>query len=140
MSTKTEFNYSISKYAPFQDAAEAERVRNIRKEDLTKHSNPEFKIRIIPDEDIAFLRIHDLFSRIKDSAEKGEKLVLILPQPHPQYIKVAYLINKYRINCRHLHTFNMDEWADEEGNSAPDTWPRGFMYAMLNNFYHRIDE
>jgi len=140
MSMNNEFMYGISKHAPFQDAAEAERVRNIRKEDLANHPNPEFRINIIPDDDVAFLRIHDLFSRIKDSAERGEKLVLILPQPHPQYTKVAHLINKYRINCRHLYTFNMDEWADEEGNSAPETWSRGFMYAMLNNFYYRIDE
>jgi glucosamine-6-phosphate deaminase len=34
----------------------------------------------------------------------------------------------------------MDEWADEDGNIAPETWPRGFMYAHLRNFYDLIDE
>jgi len=34
----------------------------------------------------------------------------------------------------------MDEWVDEDGNVAPETYPNGFMYAMLNNFYNRIDK
>lgn len=140
MSEKTDFTYGVTGHAPFRDAAVAARVRSITREDFTKHDNPEFRIRVIPDEEIAFMRINDIFSRIKESSERNEKLVLILPQPHPQYISVAYMINKYRINCKNLFTFNMDEWADEEGNSAPETWPRGFMYAMLNNFFYRIDE
>jgi glucosamine-6-phosphate deaminase len=56
-----------------------------------------------------------------------------------QYTKVAYLINKFRVSCRNLYTFNMDEWADEDGNSAPETWPLGFLYHMKNNFYKIID-
>jgi len=34
----------------------------------------------------------------------------------------------------------MDEWADEDGNIAPETYPNGFMYAMKNNFYYKLDE
>ncbi len=89
---------------------------------------------------MAFLRIWDIFSRIKKAYEENKRLVLILPQPHPQYKKVAYLINKHRINCRHLYTFNMDEWADEDGNIAPESYPKGFLYAMMNNFYYNLDE
>ena len=135
-----EFSYGVSGFAPFQDRDVCERVRNVDRRDICTHSNPDFNIQVLKDDDIAFLRIHDIFSRIQESDEKDEKLVMILPQPHPQYVKVAHLINRYRVSCRNLHTFNMDEWADEDGNAAPETYPNGFMYAMLNRFYARIDE
>jgi glucosamine-6-phosphate deaminase len=34
----------------------------------------------------------------------------------------------------------MDEWADQQGNIAPETYPKGFMYAMLHNFYYNLDK
>ncbi|HEX2923734.1 MAG TPA: hypothetical protein VHS28_06895 [Chloroflexota bacterium] len=134
------FSYGISSHVPFQDKEVAERIRRIDRADICHHANPDFQIHVVKDDEIAFLRIHDLFERIKASDDEDKRLVMILPQPHPQYLKVAYLINKYRVNCRNLYTFNMDEWADEDGNVAPETYPNGFMYAMLNNFYYQIDE
>ena len=134
------FEYGISRFVPFQDKEEAERVRRIDYADICRHPNPDFRISVVKDDEIAFLRIHDLFGRIKASDDEDRRLVMILPQPHPQYVKVAYLINRYRVNCRNLYTFNMDEWADENGNVAPETYPNGFMYAMLHNFYALIDE
>jgi len=139
MSDKS-FSYGISKWAPFRDREVCERVRAIKKKDLCRHSNPDVKIEVVKDGDFSFYRIHDIFFRIKEAMEAGKRLVLILPQPHPQYTKVAYLINRYRVNCKNLYTFNMDEWADEDGNIAPDTYENGFMYAQLNNFYTKIDE
>lgn len=136
----SEFKYNVPKCVPFRNAEICSRVRNIKREDITNHDNPDFRISVVRDDEIAFMRILDIFSRIKDSDEKDEKLVMILPQPHPQYLRVADMINRYKINCRNLHTFNMDEWADQDGNVAPEDYPNGFMYAMLNNFYMRIDE
>jgi hypothetical protein len=43
------------------------------------------------------------------------------PNPNHVYIKLAHLIKKFRVNCRHLYTFNMDEYADEEGNIAQNS-------------------
>lgn len=133
------FTYSVSTWAPFRDRETAARIRAIKKKDITLHDNPNFKIEIVGDDDFAFRRVWDIFCRIRQSDEQDNRLVLILPQPHPQYRKVAYLINKFRVDCRNLYTFNMDEWADEDGNTAPATWPNGFMYAMKNNFFARID-
>ena len=135
-----EFKFNPSLLVPFGDKEICERVRNVKREDITKHSNPDFKITVVKDDDMAFMRVWDIFSRIKRAAEEDRRLVLILPQPHPQYRKVAYLINKHRINCRNLHTFNMDEWADQDGNIAPETYPNGFLYAMMHNFYFNLDE
>ena len=136
----SEFSYGISAFAPFQDRVVCEKVRSIGRADICKHPNPDFHIHVVKDDEIAALRIQDLFNRIKASDCEDKKLVMILPQPHPQYIQVADLINLHRVNCRNLYTFNMDEWADEDGNVAPETYPNGFMYAMLKNFYTRIDE
>ena len=33
----------------------------------------------------------------------------------------------------------MDEYADQDGNIAPEDWRFGFSYAMLNYFYYQID-
>jgi 6-phosphogluconolactonase/glucosamine-6-phosphate isomerase/deaminase len=134
------FTYGISEFAPCRDREVCERVRRIGREDMTSHPNPDVRIQVVAENDIAAMRIQDIFGRIKASDDEDKRLVMILPQPHPQYIKVAELINTHRVNCRNLYTFNMDEWADEDGNVAPDTYPNGFMYAMLNNFYARIDE
>lgn len=134
------FEYGISQWAPFRDREVCRKIRSLEKEELCHHPNPEFKIHILPDDEVIFRRVFDLFERIKQAAEKDRRLVLILPQPHPQYRKVAHLINRFRVNCRNLYTFNMDEWADENGNIAPETWPNGFMYSQKMNFYYQIDE
>lgn len=136
----SEFTFGVSQLVPFQDKATCDRIRSIDRLEISHHANPEVHIEVVADDRIASKRVHDIFSRIKASDEEDKKLVMILPQPHPQYIKVAEMINEQNVNCRNVHTFNMDEWADEAGNVAPETYPNGFMYAMLNNFYGRIDE
>jgi glucosamine-6-phosphate deaminase len=133
------FPYGISHWAPFRDEEVCRRVRAIRKEQICTHPNPKLKIELVKDGDIAFFRIHDIFFRIKEAMENGRTFVMILPQPHPQYIKVAWLLNRFRVNCRNLHTFNMDEWADQDGNTAPETYKNGFLHAQLSNFYSRLD-
>jgi glucosamine-6-phosphate deaminase len=133
------FTYGISQWAPFKDKETVERVRAISRDEITQHKKPDFSVHVHKDEEMAFKRIYDIFSRIKQSDDEDKRLVLILPQPHPQYEKVAYLVNKFCVNCRNLYTFNMDEWADEDGNTAPETWPKGFMYAMKNNFYKTVE-
>lgn len=40
------FNYSPSKYVPFRDMEVLERVRKIKREDIDKHPNPDFKIMV----------------------------------------------------------------------------------------------
>lgn len=137
----TTFRYSLAKFIPFQDREECERVRKITKEEITKHPNPDFKIRIIEDkEDFYFQFALDIVTRIVEAREKNQKLVLILPVgPMPQYPVAAEMINRLRIPMDHVYTFNMDEYADEEGNTAPPTWPGSFQKAMWENFFLKID-
>jgi len=136
----SEFNYQPSHYVPFRDTEALERVRKIKREDIEKHSNPDFRIMVKKAHEIGLIFITDIFYRIKESADNNEQLVLIFPNPVPDYRDVAYLINKFRVNCKNLYIFAMDEYADENGNIAPESWKWGFKYAMYDNFYYQIDE
>lgn len=135
-----QFSYAPSQYVPFRDKDEIERVKNIRREDIEKHSNPEFKIKVIPDNDVEFTWVTDMFTRIKNAADNNQKLVMILPNPCPPYRHVARLINACKVNCKNIHAFAMDEYADENGNIAPVEWEFGFTNAMYRYFYYNIDE
>ncbi|MEP0842839.1 MAG: hypothetical protein HRF43_09015 [Phycisphaerae bacterium] len=135
-----DFDFEPASFIPFRDKEAVRRVRAIRRADITRHPNPDFQIRIVPDADFEFLWMIDLFERIKTAADAGRRLVLIVPNPWPAYAKVAHLINTFRVNCRNLHTFNMDEYANEDGVIAPETWPMGFGYAFKRFFWSRIDE
>jgi len=136
----SEFKFTPSKWVPFRDAEVLERVRKIKREDIEKHPNPDFKIKVVPDDYLEFIWITDMFQRIKEASDEGRRIVMILPNPAPAYKKVAYLINKFRVDCKNLYTFNMDEWADENGNVAPESYPQGFMNATKRFFYNQIDE
>ncbi|MBC8548293.1 MAG: hypothetical protein H8D23_01455, partial [Candidatus Brocadiales bacterium] len=134
------FTYSPSLHVPFRDMEVLEYARNIKREDIDKHPNPDFHIMVRKAHELEFIFITDIFYRIKQAADEGRKLVLIFPNPAPAYRQVAYLINKFKVNCKHVHVFAMDEYADEFGNVAPETWKWGFTYAMNHNFYYQIDE
>ena len=134
------FQYGLSDFIPFKDAKECERVRKIKKEDIVKHHNPDFKIKVIEDPNQFYIEFAlDLVSRIKKSADSNEKLVLILPVgPVPQFEIAARLINELNLSMKNVHTFNMDEYADENGNTAPIDWPGSFQKAMWENFFNKI--
>ncbi|MCD6359478.1 MAG: hypothetical protein J7M38_01355 [Armatimonadetes bacterium] len=136
------FTPALSKFIDFQDAEECARVRAIKKEDITKHPNPDFQIRVI--EDLAEFYgafAVDIVSRIVQARDEGRECVLILPVgPVPQFAVAARIINELKIDCSHLVTFNMDEYADENGQTAPADWEGSFATAMWANFFGRIDE
>ena len=135
------FKYDLAKFIPFRDAEACARVRAIRKEDITKHPNPDFKIRVIEDAGQFYAAFAtDIVRRIKEASEAGRKIVMILPVgPVPQYEIAIRMINEMRISCKHLITYNMDEYADQDGNTAPADWPGSFQTAMMNNFFLKID-
>jgi glucosamine-6-phosphate deaminase len=136
---KSGFDFSPASFVPFRDKAAVERVRAIPRAKLTEHPNPDFRIRILPDAEMEPLWIADMFERIRRSSEAGERFVMIAPNPWPSYDKVARLINEHRISCHHLHTFNMDEYANEHGDIAPESWAFGFGHAFKKFFYANID-
>ncbi|HZM06501.1 MAG TPA: hypothetical protein VFC44_26160 [Candidatus Saccharimonadales bacterium] len=133
------FAFSPAEFVPFRDRKVTDRVRRIKRKDMARHPNPNYRITILPDEDIEFLWVVDMFRRIKRAADEERPVVLITPNPWPAYRRVAHLINQFGVDCRRVHTFNMDEYANEHGEIAPESWPLGFAHAFKKYFYFQID-
>lgn len=136
------FSCDPARFLPFRDVEACRRVRAIRKGEITRHPNPDFKIRVIEDECGFYGEFAlDIIRRIREKQEAGERFVGIFPVgPMPQYPIAVRMINALRISCKHVHSFSMDEYADEDGNSAPIDWPGSFQKAMMEQFWCAIDE
>ncbi len=134
----TKFDFKCGDYVPFKDREVCERLRKISGKDLERHSNPDFNIKVIMNPHP--ILIATLFSRLKAASEEGKKYTMILGNPEPEtYIPLAQLINYFQVDCRNLHIFAMDEWADDMGNIAPETYEAGFAHSMLKYFVYQID-
>ncbi len=135
------FTYDLASFIEFRDRAELARVRAITREQITQHPNPEFRIRVEDDVDAFYTAFaNDIVARIETTREEGRRCVLILPVgPVPQFTKAVAMINERRLTMDHVHTFNMDEYADEDGNTAPVTWEGSFKRTMFEVFFDRID-
>jgi glucosamine-6-phosphate deaminase len=140
--TVSSFSYELSAVSTFRDRVACEKARAIKREDICGHPNPEFKIRVVDDpQDFYTQFANDLVDRIVAARDRGERLVAILPVgPVPQFELAAQRINRERISLHHVHTFNMDEYADQDGNTAPLSWEGSFQGAMWEHFFGRIDE
>jgi len=135
----TTFPFEPASFVPFRDKAEVARVRAIPTSELAHHPNPDYRIHIIPDADLEPRWMEDILRRLRHSSQTGEKLVMLMPNPWPNYAKVAGVINREGISLRNVHTFNLDEYADQDGNVAPLTWEFGFGYAFMKFFISQID-
>lgn len=136
------FQYDLAKFIPFRDREACERVRNIRRAEISNHANAEFKIRVIDDQHTFYQAFaDDLVNRIRTARDEGRLFVAILPLgPVPQYELAARAINGERLSLAHVHTFNMDEYANDNGETAPVSWPGSFQRAMREHFFGLIDE
>ncbi len=135
----TDFAFKPGDYVPFKDREVCERLRKLSGKELEKHPNPDFHIKVMMNPHPVL--IGTLFTRIKESDEQNKKCTLILGNPEPEtYIPLAQLINYFHINCRNVHIFAMDEWADDQGNIAPETYKAGFAHSMLKYLVYQIDE
>ena len=136
----TDFNYEPSEHVPFRDTKVIDRVRKIKREEIESHPSQDYKIQVVPDTDLSIISLFDAFHRIKTAADNNEQLVMIMPNPWPQFRMLAHMLNKFKVNCQNLHTFNMDEYADQDGSIAPEGWVYGFGHAFKKYFYHNIDK
>jgi glucosamine-6-phosphate deaminase len=136
----SEFNFEPSHWVPFRDTQVIERCRRIGAHQMAEHPNPDVQIQVVKDADTRFIWVSDMFWRIKTAADEGRRLVMILPNPNPNYRYVARMINLFRVRCDHIWAFAMDEYADQDGRIAPEDWPLGFSHAMLKYFFFEIDE
>ncbi|KAK1184360.1 hypothetical protein B7755_043435 [Streptomyces sp. NBS 14/10] len=135
------FPHALASFLPFQDKDACAAARAIPRSRFTAHRNPEFRIRISTDRDEQARNFADaIVDAIVKARAENRKCVLILPAgPMTQYVHAARRINSEKIDLKHLVTFNMDEYADEDGRTAPASWPGSFQYAMRKQFFDLID-
>lgn len=82
---------------------------------------------------------HEIAMQIKLTAEEGRKLAMILPVgPMGMYRWAVYFLNEWNVSCDHVYTFNMDEWADAEGNTLDSSNPASFEYSMKEAFFGKL--
>ena len=87
-------------------------------------------------DEFAVLMGHEIAMQIKKTKEEGRKLILILPVgPMGMYKWAVYFLKEWNVDCKHVYGFNMDEWADADGNTLPGTDPAAFQNAMTEAFY-----
>lgn len=133
------FNFEPAEFVPYKNKEVLERCRNMKREEMEKHPNPDFRINIVTNPGAIW--IGDMVGRIQRSDLLDEKLVMIIPNPCPVvYESVADVINRLNVSCRNVHIFTMDEWADQNGNIAPITYRSGFSYSCMKYFYGNIRE
>ncbi|MBQ4630582.1 MAG: glucosamine-6-phosphate isomerase, partial [Clostridia bacterium] len=84
---------------------------------------------------------HEIALQIKNAKDRGEKLALILPVgPMGMYKWAVYFLKAWNIKCDHVYTFNMDEWADAEGNTLAADDPSAFQNAMKQALFNPLGE
>ncbi len=87
-------------------------------------------------DDFAVLMGHEIALEIRQARDEGRKLILILPVgPMGMYRWVVYFLKAWNVSANHVYGFNMDEWADAQGNTLPGSDQAAFQNAMLNAFY-----
>jgi glucosamine-6-phosphate deaminase len=136
-----EFSFDLAPFLPFRDRVACERARSIPRERLTEHPNPDFRIALVDEAGEFYGRFaQDLVGRIRSARDEGRRFVAIVPVgPMPQYEIAARMINEERLSLAHVHTFNMDEYADQDGVTAPLSWPGSFQRAMWEHFFALVD-
>ena len=84
---------------------------------------------------------HEIALQIRQAAEAGRQIVLILPVgPMGMYRWVVFFLQKWGVACDHVHGFNMDEWSDSDGNTIAPGDPGAFQTAMEDAFYNPLGE
>ena len=89
--------------------------------------------------DLDVMMGHEIAREIDVTHREGRKLAIILPVgPMGMYRWAAYFLNEWGTPCDHVTTFNMDEWADGEGNTLDSSDPASFEYSMKKAFFSQL--
>jgi len=84
---------------------------------------------------------HEIALKIKSAKDAGKKIAFILPVgPMGMYKWVVFFLKAWGVSCEHVYTFNMDEWADGEGNTLSPESTGSFQYAMEQALFNPLGE
>ena len=82
---------------------------------------------------------HEIAREIRAARDAGKKIAFILPVgPMGMYRWAVYFLTEWGVDCKHVYCFNMDEWADRDGNTI--TGEASFQTAMENAFYNPLGD
>ncbi len=81
-----------------------------------------------------------MLDALRANTASGRPTVLIVPVgPVGQYRRFAQLCNRYRVSCRELYFFNMDEYLQEDGSYVPLDHPLSFRGYMRREYLDKLD-
>ncbi|MEX2672602.1 MAG: hypothetical protein WD294_10880 [Phycisphaeraceae bacterium] len=105
-----------------------------------KHWDAAFKPTAVSSVEQMDRRMGDAIAQqIEQTRRAGQKLAIILPVgPMGMYRHVVDRLKRKKVACDHVHTFNMDEWADKSGNTMPGDQPGGFEHAMKHALFNPL--
>ena len=84
---------------------------------------------------------HEIALEIKKAKDAGQKIAFILPVgPMGMYKWAVFFLKEWQVKCDHVYTFNMDEWADGEGNTLPADNSASFEYSMKQAFFDKLGD
>lgn len=84
---------------------------------------------------------HEIARVIKKAKDEGKKLAMILPVgPMGMYKWAVYFLREWNVDAKHVYGFNMDEWADSDGNTLDARDKGSFQYSMEQAFYGPLCE
>ena len=84
---------------------------------------------------------HEIAIKIKEAKDAGKKISFILPVgPMGMYKWVVFFLKAWNVSCNHVYTFNMDEWADGDGNTLASDNTGSFQYAMEQALFNPLGE
>ncbi|MBQ9485930.1 MAG: glucosamine-6-phosphate isomerase, partial [Clostridia bacterium] len=82
---------------------------------------------------------HEIANEIRKANAENRKIAFILPVgPMGMYKWAVYFLKEWNVSCQNVWCFNMDEWADAEGNTI--TGDASFQNAMEQAFYNPLGD
>ena len=82
---------------------------------------------------------HEIANEIRKANAENKKIAFILPVgPMGMYKWAVYFLKEWNVSCENVWCFNMDEWADAEGNTI--TGEASFQSAMEQAFYNPLGD
>jgi len=81
----------------------------------------------------------DFAALMRANNEAGRRTTAILPAGPVDYRRAAGLLNRQRISCARLISFNMGDFCNEQGRLLPWEHPLSLRAYMKRNFYELLD-
>lgn len=136
-----EFCSDVADFIDFRDQEVLSRVRSISREKFTEHGNSAFQIKVYDTHDSLYDAFaQDIVTSLETALDEDRDPVLIVPAgPMGQYHRAAKMINARGLSLSRAHFFAMDEYANADGESAPESWRGSFRRALMQSFFDRID-